>query len=429
MKHRVARPYALSLAPNTRRSRHWRLSVLAAAVSILASAAHASPRFIAIDRDLNQRTVRVAGIDGDRIYVLRDDATGRVQSLPLDAFIALLSPEAAGGGTVQPPPGRTNVSLLQLGDGQRFPGQAPFRSRTERDELHWHHAWLGSLAVPLAEIEWITFRSYSGTRSRTSRPGEFGQPPPAARESDLVMLANGDVLEGFLHAISDPLVLEMEIDGRTRELEIPIGRVAAVAIITQPSEPTGRRLWLTDGTIVDVEQLVIAEDGHARVKSRWSMDGQPARVAATEIAGVLLTGPADQRMTPLAALDVVRIDGPVTRYEIPEPRLIDETAVLGLSPVEFRGPLTVEFALPPGARRFAATAELPPDSRLWGDYELVLRSGGEEILRRLMNAAEPTIEINIELPAADLVIEMTDGAHGPIQDRLILHRAMILAER
>jgi hypothetical protein len=42
-----------------------------------------------------------------------------------------------------------------------------------------------------------------------------------------------------------------------------------------------------------------------------------------------------------------------------------------------------------------------------------------------MDADHPTAAINVELQGAELIIELTEGAYGPIQDRLVLEQPMI----
>jgi hypothetical protein len=96
--------------------------------------------------------------------------------------------------------------------------------------------------------------------------------------------------------------------------------------------------------------------------------------------------------------------------------------------LEYQGPMVVRYALPAGATRFAAEAVLPPSSRIWGDYELVIRDDDEVVHRSRLNARHPSHQINVELRGSELTIELTQGAHGPIHDRLHLERALLLVE-
>ena len=100
-----------------------------------------------------------------------------------------------------------------------------------------------------------------------------------------------------------------------------------------------------------------------------------------------------------------------------------------LKRIEYRGPLVVRYALPANCRRLAAEATLPECDRVWGDYELIVRDDDEEVHRVRLNAEHPTDAINVPLSGSELTIELTRGANGPIQDLLILSRAMLLIEQ
>ena len=80
-------------------------------------------------------------------------------------------------------------------------------------------------------------------------------------------------------------------------------------------------------------------------------------------------------------------------------------------------------------------AELPEDCRTWGDCVLVMTVGsGEhprELFRAGLNAANPRAEFNLALPKSDgrstaLTVTVEAGAFGPIQDRVVLERAVLL---
>src|SRR5690606_37300997 len=128
-----------------------------------------------------------------------------------------------------------------------------------------------------------------------------------------------------------------------RELEIRLSRVASVRMVAQAESSREARLWMSDGTIVDARNLTLEEDGYVRFATELRRDASPGRVAITDVAGILLDG---SQMVALAALQPHAVEGPPTRYEIPQPRATDPDALLGLSPVEFRGPLTARYILP-----------------------------------------------------------------------------------
>ena len=104
-----------------------------------------------------------------------------------------------------------------------------------------------------------------------------------------------------------------------------------------------------------------------------------------------------------------------------------ELAPLGLARVELRGPIVVRYGLPAVPVLLVAEATLPLAARTWGDCELVIRSDRREIFRAHLNAERPTVQVSVLVEGAELELEITEGAHGPIQDRIVLHRTMLLA--
>ncbi|MHC5005653.1 MAG: hypothetical protein ACYTJ0_21340, partial [Planctomycetota bacterium] len=243
-------------------------------------------------------------------------------------------------------------------------------------------------------------------------------------ESDVVMLANGDRLEGFIVALGDPISLEVTGPDGPEIVDVPLDRAAAVAMVTPSQPPAERRVWFTDGTIINVSSLRVGDDGFVRLSSPMvGSEMLEHRLRLGEIAAVLF-GPG--LMQPLAELTPSGIAGPESRYVIPSPASIDPGAPLGLSRLEYRGPMVARYALPTGASRFAAEATLPVESRDWGDYELLVRDDDRVVFRAQLDRERPSASINVAVTGTELTIELTEGRHGPIQDRLHLDRAALL---
>jgi hypothetical protein len=156
----------------------------------------------------------------------------------------------------------------------------------------------------------------------------------------------------------------------------------------------------------------------------------PAQVGMGEIAAILFDR---ERLLALAGIAPTRVEGPPTRYMLPRPGIVNHHAPLGLSTIEFSGPITVRYALPAGCERFAAEAELPREARAWGDCEFIVRCDDAEMFRAHLSATSPSSTINVPLPpkpaGCELTIEITEGAHGPIQDLVRLNRPMLLKNR
>jgi hypothetical protein len=304
------------------------------------------------------------------------------------------------------------AGVLLLNDGQRLPGQLSASTPREPDALTWIHPWLAPMNVPLDRVRAL----------RTSAD----QPSPKPRAADVVLLENGDRLEGFVTAIGEMVAIEIEIDGRPQTLRVPSDRLASLALVTPDRAATGTRVWFNDGTVLDVHGLGVGDDGYPRfTDALTNRRVDPESVRMSEISAILFAASA---MTPLAELEPAQVAVSVPRFFVPEPRVLDQEAPLGLGRIEYRGPVLVRYRLPRGVARLAAEATLPPNDREWGDFELIVRDDDDVVLRERLNAMRPSVPINIELHGSELTIEIAEGARGPIQDRLVLERAMLLIE-
>jgi hypothetical protein len=303
--------------------------------------------------------------------------------------------------------------LVMLADGQRLPGEALLGAAQETDALAWNHPWLGRVDVPLKLIESVLF--------------EPDAVAPPVGEDDAVLLGNGDIQQGIVTAIGDPVKIEIGEGSDRRIIDIPIARIVAIHMIAPRQAGAGKRVWFNEGTVLDVQSIVVEHDGLVRMSGGALANGtQPPRVSMDEIAAILFDR---QRLLPLASQTPARVDGPPTRYTLPRPTAREPDAPLGLSMMEFSGPITVRYALPAGCERFLAEAELPRQARAWGDCELIVRSDDEEVFRAKLSAATPSASINVPLKGRELTIEIAAGAHGPIQDLVRLHRSLLLKGR
>jgi hypothetical protein len=361
--------------------------------------------FVLVRRSMQVQTIRLTEIDDQYVEHLPPDRDW--EKIPLDDCIALLNPKSA--------PRPRSSGLLTLADGQRLPGQAMPNVRPAPEALAWNHPWLGRMDVPLKVIDSILLSADAVA--------------PPAGERDVVLLANGDRREGLIMEFSDSIALEVTRapGGRKQIIDIPLDLVTAVTMVASRTGPAGRRIWFDEGTVIDVQSIVVGADGLVRLSGAALTAGtQPTRVGLSQIAAILLD---PKGMIPLAALTPTRVEGPATRYALPRPQALDASAPLNLSRLEFRGPLIVRYALPPNCQRFTAEASLPPDARAWGDFELVIKSDDTEIFRTRLNSENAAASINAPVTGRELTIELLAAARGPIQDRLILQRAMILMKR
>lgn len=359
-----------------------------------------------ITHDLAVESIRLSGLDNHQLTYQRAEHDGTV-TLSTDRALALILNDRLP---------LADLGMLRLNDGQQFPGEALYGVDSPEDVFVWSHPRLGRLDIPVDRIASVSL--------------DKSIPAPAPRNADVIVLANGDEVSGFVISLGDPVQVEVNADQRPEVLEIPLRRIAALALVTPKQPPTGRRIWLTDGSILSAETIRLEDEerfrvtfgasGFLRESISHSTDVQHEHVAAVELH------PA--RLTPLASLRPRRVEGPQTRYIVPAPTMVVADALLDLSPVEFRGPIAAHYLLPTGVRRFAAEAELPREARAWGDFDLIVRVDGAIVFRRRFDADQPRAEINLPVNGSELTIELTDGPHGAIQNRLVLRDAMLLVE-
>lgn len=185
------------------------------------SAAYAqTDAFLLIDDGLLTRRVRVAGINAGAVSFL--DQVGDIGSLAVDDCIALIRREARWERFARP--------HLLLADGRRLPGTAAEGGSTSAEALAWKHAWLGRIEVPIDDI-----------RALVLRPGETA---PSAHAEDVIILANGDRLEGIITALGDPITIEIGGPDAARAIDVPLDRIAAAATLNPPRAASGRRISL-----------------------------------------------------------------------------------------------------------------------------------------------------------------------------------------
>ena len=359
-----------------------------------------SADFLLIRRDHRVEPIRPAQIN-ERELIHLDPVYGWV-TVDLTDCVALLDPAATTAGR--------HKGLLRLADGQVFPGEALSGAQPHDDVLVWNHAWLGRMEVPLDRIMAVAFV-------------EGATPAPLA-DADVLLLANGDRLEGFVVALGDPISIEVQTDDQPQIIEIPLERAASVTMVTNRQRPAGWRVWLTDGTVLEVVRILLTDGDLVRlVGTRFVGDRELDPLPLSELAAALFD---PDGMIPFALLSPVKVTGPLTRYVVPQPQALDESAALGMSRIELRGPLTVDYALPPGGWYFHAEAQLARAARGWGDCELVIRDDRAELFRVRLNAENPAASIGITVHGTRLTIELTEGLTGPIQDHVVLSRAMLL---
>ncbi|MCH8822107.1 MAG: hypothetical protein IH984_01240 [Planctomycetes bacterium] len=380
----------------------------AVALGLVASASIAQPepienKFLLIRNDQPIEAINLVQINEQTLVA--GDSSGGWRVVNLNKCVGLLNPDVKIRS-------RGIRGLLVLSSGQRFPGKALSGAASSNDVFVWNHARFGRIEVPLDRVRTVLLTADAE--------------PTTSGSADLIVLRNGDVVEGFVSTLGDPVTIDdMSNEGQQVSTEISLDSVASVNIVTPNRKPTGQRIWLSDGTVLDVKNLLLGDDGIVRL-IRPDMIGGEYQLPLSSIAAIMFDSTS---MTPFASLPPKQVKGPSTRYVVRQPKVLDVSSPLGLARVELHGPLSVSYALPDSESRqlqFVAHAQLPPTSGQWADFELVLRDDDKEVFRTRLNYSQPSASINVTLTGSVLSIQITEGEYGPIQDRVVLHRAMLL---
>lgn len=301
------------------------------------------------------------------------------------------------------------IALVGLTDGQAFRGRLRDQTPSAPETVLWDTPRLGTLILPLDRLALLRLDDQAPL------------PPPAA--ADLLTLSNGDRLEGFVARLQPTIQVEPTSG---RPVELTPAQVTCIRFANPPSPTGSPRVWLGDGTIADVDALTFAPGAPAFAVRLPT--GQLADVPPEEFIAARLVG---DRLIPLGQL-AARVEIPPERPWTPSARFDDPAdAPLGLATIELPGPMRVTWTLPRGTSRLSLTAELPLDARLWGDATLTIALGDATLSTVRLSGDEPSHTLTLDLPDPArtdraLTVTLGEGRYGPIQDRAVLRRAVLL---
>lgn len=408
--------------------------------------ARADDPFLLIDRTLKATPVSVMSLGPTGLKYT--DERGAVREAALDDVVAL-APEWWRPGTdameaVWSSRGMAGVKrgpsgMLILSDGRRLAGQ--LGSASEGERVVWEHPRLGASTFVLDEVRRVQLQALPAQAA--------GAKSGATKEAnDRVVMTNADVVAGFVESMGP--ALRVEADGKPVELNIK--QVALVQLANPVKDASGVRVWLDDGSVLGAIGLAApSASGEFRVVKAGPTDSAPQQaLPAGQVWGLV---PEARGLTALASLEIASQAGVGDRlYTDPVAlRWRGETLLAGwrdsaapgdrLPPldtpdIEIPGPMRVEWVLPSGASRVAGWAEVPAEARLWAECTLVIegvdaKGVGKALATEQLSGARPVAEFNVELarPApARLRVTLSPGSRGPIQDRVVLRRALVLTE-
>lgn len=417
-------------------------------LSVRDSAPPAAPIRTLITTDLSRRSVRIAEWTSAGIRVASPDlpeelaAESAREIVPLDSVLAVVAPEAGEEAItphadqdrrLQPP--ESGLVRVTLVDGQRFvgtismlSGAAP-RAGSEQDSkeppLILSAASFGDLRIALDHV-----RDIEVLRG----PGQADIPRDTKVEpaSDRVVLANGDVLEGFVESIGPEVVIAPDAkDSAAAPRRLPLARCSRI-LLANPSEPLeGPAIWVSGPAgqiqVVRSESWSITPSGEAQITPR--LPGERRSPSAVPSALILAIAPDASLLVPLSTLPPPQFTPDPSRPWSHAPQVDPGLqSPLALGDALLPGPMTATWTLPDGVVALSGAVELAPDARIWGDCTVSIEraSGGSTspIWSGRLSPDHPHQDLKASWPPASgsavFTVKVEAGAGGHIHDQVVL---------
>lgn len=412
----------------------------------LCAAAHAAPRQseespiirrVLVTSGLQQRLVNIVSMSEQEL-VARDASTGAPVRVPLSNVRALLPVMLPLGGVSAAGARRSDAPSLRrvfldepavavTTDAQSLPGKPGAGEEvTSPDSLPWRSSSLGSVTLPLDSLQRLLNRQNTPARA----PGT----------ADRVFLRNADVIDGFVELVpaTQGPSISLSVDtGNGHTSTLDWATIDSVEFAASPQPSRGAWAWLSDSTAVAVTALAVTPQGQMTLSWAHGTLAEP-----TPATNLWAYAPSREHIDALAARPLVGATPGDHRTYAQPPRDADSTmAPLGAADIEISGPITAAWDLGPGALRIAGSVEMAPADRIWGDCvvtleavaagsDAALTAPAKELWSARINADKPTATLAADLPdpaGAPLLlrVRITDGANGPVQDRVWLRRVLI----
>jgi len=376
---------------------------------------------ILIDEALGESTVQITRIDEASVWFrpAREPASTLARQRPTSEIIALISADPAWRPRRDPVDERPLLSVL-LTDGQRVVGRvarepkgAIAGSASAKDAPLTLETPLGIVRVPLDMVSSVG----------VGRPTSMTVEPP---RKDSVTLSNGDVLDGFVESVGSAVVVQP--DGAP-SATVPLDRVGEIHLANPRIPARGPRAWFADGSVVTISGLIQAAD--SLPAARIPLLGRDAPTPLARLGSVVFDS---SRVVGLSTLTPDRFTPSADRRWSRPPRALPGPAPLDAPDLELPGPMVVDWALPDGAARVSGVAELARFTEDWGEcsitIELVAEGATSALWSRRLDGAGASGAFNVSLgsaaPDRRLRITLGAGSRGPIQDRVILRRPLLL---
>ena len=210
----------------------------------------------------------------------------------------------------------------------------------------------------------------------------------------------------------------------------------------EPREPAGGRRTrpgeLADGTVLAASELS-GDSQSAKLTFRALAAGPSGASVTMDLSQLAGVAPDPSVIIPLCTLAIGSQHAAPGRVgATPAQTLADAGVPLSAADILLPGPMTVEWAIPAGAGSLLGYAQMDDQSFTWGDCQVVVTIASlsnpgapeRELARGRLSAASPSLTIAGDLAGAkpgDVLRVRTDSdSRGPIQDRVVLRRMLLL---
>lgn len=349
---------------------------------------------------------------------------------------------------------------LDLIDGQSWPGHFATRDAANgapKDDTRvaWSHPHLGTLSASIDDVSRYTlfYNEPGAQQSSLTKSGSRKSASPARATSDRVVLTNGDSISGVVEALGVSSLISRAGAGSGTEsagglMQVEGSQLASVVLSNTPKPATRPMVWLSDATVLAVRSLRFSsENASATIVPQGLGDSEQAGSPGVKIGSDTLRAlaPVPNRLTALSTLEIVSGEAVAPRLYT-EPARVREGESLAASALSsldilLPGPMVVEWALPAGAQRVAMVAALEDPQSPWGDCTISLSQVSSKAAAGAPNTPLASVRLNSERPSARLEgalagvragdrlrVRVEPGANGPVHDRVVLRRGLLLIE-
>ena len=250
---------------------------------------------------------------------------------------------------------------------------------------------------------------------------------------DIVLLATGETLVGFVETISEQS-LGFVVGDADDPIQIPMQRVRGFSIANKPKPIKAKkgmaRVMLRDGSLLylrDAKLKRSAEQPHVGLEGTFVLEPETSPIILP-LNEVHLIEPMSDRyaLRPLAEAEMATVAGGEVFGVAMPPSTTSDGAI------HLHAPVTLGFDLPNGTARLALSVamdldeSIPESRRAMAGCELVVYDGDDAVARHKLTPDGPAKRLNVPLTGSDLRIVLEPGINGPVLDRVIITQAELL---